>query len=191
MEWTEEIVKEATMTPLSLKDLSTLNLSRTRRVKKETKATKKKVPKPPKVEIQPPAPSSSSTTPQATTPLEQTPTSPANQPYSPPVLSPKNSIFSKLVAPSTKDPTSAQSSSLPAAPSRFTKVTDWKTMQSFQYELHLKQESFLEKREARHYELFEEMKWVRDERELARTDQNRVTLERHVVGTCELEFNVS
>nr|GMC69094.1 hypothetical protein Iba_chr03aCG3460 [Ipomoea batatas] len=130
MEWTEEIMKKAAKTPLSLKDLSTLNICRTRRVKKEARATKKKIPKLPKVEMEPPPPSSSSTTPQPNTPLE----------------------------PSEKDPTLAQSSSLPVAPSRFTKVTDWKTMQSFQYELHLEHETFLEQREARHYELLEEMR---------------------------------
>nr|GMC71715.1 hypothetical protein Iba_chr03bCG5150 [Ipomoea batatas] len=125
----KEIMKKAAKTPLSLKDLSTLNICRTRRVKKEARATKKKIPKLPKVEMEPPPPSSSSTTPQPNTPLE----------------------------PSEKDPTLAQSSSLPVAPSRFTKVTDWKTMQSFQYELHLEHETFLEQREARHYELLEEM----------------------------------
>nr|GMD45625.1 hypothetical protein Iba_chr10dCG11880 [Ipomoea batatas] len=158
MEWTEEIMKKAAMTPLSLKDLSTLNIGRTRSVKKRAKAAKKKMPKLSKVEMEPPPPPSSSTTPQPTTPIEQTPASPANQPYSPPILSPNNSIFSESAAPSAKDQTPAQSSSLPAAPSCFTKVTDWKTMQSFQYELHLEQETFLEQRDTRHYELLEEMR---------------------------------
>nr|GMC97868.1 hypothetical protein Iba_chr05dCG11130 [Ipomoea batatas] len=166
MECTEEIMKAA-MTPLSLKDLSTLNIGQTRRVKKEARATKKKIPKLPKVKMEPPPTSLSSTTPQPNTPREQTHTSAENQHYSPPVLSPSNSIFNESVAPSAKDPTPAQSSSLSAAPSRFTKVTDWKTMQSFQYELHLEQETFLEQREARHYELLEEMsmqiKFLREE----------------------------
>nr|GMD83491.1 hypothetical protein Iba_chr14aCG5620 [Ipomoea batatas] len=157
MEWTEEIMKKAAMTSLSLKDLSTLNIGQTRRVKKEARATKNKIPKLPKVEMEPPPPSSSSTTPQPNTPREQTHTSSANQHYSPPVLSSSNSIFNESVAPSAKNPTPAQSSSLPAAPSRFTKVTDWKTMQNFQYELHLEHETFLEQREARHYEILEEM----------------------------------
>nr|GLL21685.1 hypothetical protein Itr_chr03CG06520 [Ipomoea trifida] len=86
-------MKKAAKTPLSLKDLSTLNICRTRRVKKEARATKKKLPKLPKVEMEPPPPSSSSTTPQPNTPREQTHTSSANQHYSLPVLSPSNSIF--------------------------------------------------------------------------------------------------
>nr|GMD81259.1 uncharacterized protein LOC109187013 [Ipomoea batatas] len=137
MEWTKKIVKEAAMTPLSLEDLSTMNLSHTRRIRNEAKATKKKMTKSRNVAAQPSAPSSSSATPQPTTPLRQTQVSLENQPYSPLILSPNDSIFSESVAPSAKDPTPTQSSSLPVAPSRFTKVTNWKSMQGFQYELHL------------------------------------------------------
>nr|GMD47120.1 agamous-like MADS-box protein AGL80 [Ipomoea batatas] len=90
-----------------------MNLSHTRRNRNEAKETKKKVSKSRNVAAQPPAPSSSSATPQPTTPRGQTQVSPANQPYSPPILSPNDSIFSESVAPSAKDPTPAQSSSLP------------------------------------------------------------------------------
>nr|GMD98939.1 hypothetical protein Iba_chr15dCG7590 [Ipomoea batatas] len=94
-EWTEYSLPEATMTPLSLEDLSTMNLD--------------------------------------------------------------DSIFSESVASSAKDPTPALSSSLPMAPQRFVKVIDWKSMQAFQYQLHLEHERLLEERDARHYELLEEV----------------------------------
>nr|GMC73346.1 hypothetical protein Iba_chr03cCG0630 [Ipomoea batatas] len=124
--------------------------------------------KPKEGEAQPPATS------QPTSPRGQTQVSPANQPYSPPILSPNNSIFSESVAPSAKDPTPAQSSSLPAAPQRFTKVTDWKSMQGFQYELHLEQERLLEESDALHYELLEEMSMQIDflRKELVRRGPN-------------------
>nr|GMC91986.1 hypothetical protein Iba_chr05aCG6770 [Ipomoea batatas] len=53
--------------------------------------------------------------------------SPSTQPHSPPILSPNDSIFSESAAPSTNDP-APSSSSLPATPERFVKVTDWNSM---------------------------------------------------------------
>nr|GMD76442.1 hypothetical protein Iba_chr13bCG10410 [Ipomoea batatas] len=107
MEWTEEIMKGAAMTPLSLKDLSTLNISQTRRMRKRAREIKRKLPKLPKVEVEPPPPSSSLTTPQPNTPRKRIHTSSENQHDSPPVLSPSNSIFNDSVAPSAKSPTPA------------------------------------------------------------------------------------
>nr|GMD76317.1 Retrovirus-related Pol polyprotein from transposon TNT 1-94 [Ipomoea batatas] len=74
-----------------------------------------------------------------------------------PILSPSNSIFNDSVAPLSKSPTPIPSSSLPAAPVRFTKVTNWETMQKFQYELHLEHENLLEQRDASHYELIQDL----------------------------------
>nr|GME16405.1 hypothetical protein Iba_scaffold17528.3CG0070 [Ipomoea batatas] len=143
------------MTPLSIKDLSKLNIGRTRRMRKRARETKKKLPKLPKVEVELPPPPSSSTSPQPHTPRKRIHTSSEDPHDSPPVLSPSNSIFNDSVAPSSKSPTPIPSSSLPAAPARFTKVTNWKTMQRFQYELHMEQEALLEQRDTRHYELIE------------------------------------
>nr|GMC51040.1 Pleiotropic drug resistance protein 2 [Ipomoea batatas] len=135
LEWTENFVPGAVMTPLSIEDLSTMNLGHTCKNRKEARATKKNVTRSRNPAVRPPAPSSSSATSQPTTSHGHTQSSPSNQPYSPPILSPNNSIFFKSVAPSAKDPTPAQSSSLHAVPQRFTKVTNWKAMKTFQYEL--------------------------------------------------------
>nr|GMD28274.1 hypothetical protein Iba_chr08eCG5800 [Ipomoea batatas] len=125
-----------------------LNIGRTRRMKKRARATKKKLPMLPKVEVDLPPPPSSSTSPQPHTLGKQIHTSSEKPHNSPPVLSPSNSIFNESMARSSKSP-------LPTAPARFTKVTNWKTMQRFQYELHMEQESLMEQRDARHYELIE------------------------------------
>nr|GLL35972.1 hypothetical protein Itr_chr09CG17310 [Ipomoea trifida] len=148
-------MKSAAMTPLSITDLSKLNIGRTRRMRKRTRATKKKLPKIPKVEVEPPPPPSSSTSPQPHAPRKRIHKSSDNQPNSSLVLSPSNSVFNDSVARSSKSPTPTPSSSLPAAPARFTKVTNWKRMQRFQYELHMEQEALLEQRDSRHYELIE------------------------------------
>nr|GMC46431.1 hypothetical protein Iba_chr01aCG2120 [Ipomoea batatas]GMC56520.1 hypothetical protein Iba_chr01fCG7880 [Ipomoea batatas] len=148
LEWTENFVPGAVMTPLSIEDLSTMNLGHTCKNRKEARATKKNVTRSRNPAVRPPAPSSSSATSQPTTSHGHTQSSPSNQPYSTPILSPNNSIFSKSVAPSAKDPTPAQSSSLHAVPQRFTKVTDWKAMKTFQYELYLEQERLLEELDA-------------------------------------------
>nr|GMD47249.1 ORF I polyprotein [Ipomoea batatas] len=44
-----------------------------------------------------------------------------------------------------------------SSPTRFTKVTNWETMQRFQYELHMEHEELLEQRDARHYELIQDL----------------------------------
>nr|GLL39848.1 hypothetical protein Itr_chr11CG17440 [Ipomoea trifida] len=136
-------------------DLSKLNIGRTLGMRKRTRATKKKLPKMPKVEVKPPPLPSSLTSPQPNTPRKQIHTSSEDQRNSSPTLSPNNSIFNDSVAPSSKTPTPIQSSSPPTAPARFTKVTNWETMQRFQYELHMEHEALLKQRDARHYELIE------------------------------------
>nr|GME12484.1 hypothetical protein Iba_scaffold13807CG0010 [Ipomoea batatas] len=143
------------MTPLSMTDLSKLNIGRTLRLRRRTRTTKKKLPKIPKVEVEPPPPPSSSPSPQPNTPGNQIHTSSEDQRISPPTLSPSNSIFNDSVAPAPKSPTPIPSSSSPAALARFTKVTNWVTMQRFQYELHMEHEALLEQRDARHYKLIE------------------------------------
>nr|GLL19680.1 hypothetical protein Itr_chr02CG11710 [Ipomoea trifida] len=148
-------MRSAAMTPLSMTDLSKLNNGRTLRLRRRTRATKKKLPKIPKVEVEPPPPPSSLTSPQPNTPGNQIHTSSEDQRNSLPTLSSSNSIFNDSVAPSSKSPIPIPSSSSPAAPARFTKVTNWETMQRFRYELHMEHEALLEQRDARHYELIE------------------------------------
>nr|GMC90700.1 hypothetical protein Iba_chr04fCG10630 [Ipomoea batatas] len=82
------------------------------------------------IKIQPPAPSPSSSS-QPASSHRQILSSPSAQPHSPPILSLDDSIFSKSAAPYAKDPTPSPSSSLPAAPERFVKVTNWKSKQAF------------------------------------------------------------
>nr|GLL24966.1 hypothetical protein Itr_chr04CG14510 [Ipomoea trifida] len=148
------------MTPLSLEDLSAMNLGRTRKTRKEARAAKRDVATsrtpPTCLQIQPPAPSPSSSS-QPASSHRQILSSPSAQPHSPPILSPDDSIFSESAAPYAKDPTPSPSSSLSAAPERFVKVTDWKSMQAFQYQLHLEHEQQLQEREARNLELLEEV----------------------------------
>nr|GLL27434.1 hypothetical protein Itr_chr05CG15580 [Ipomoea trifida] len=138
-------------------DLSKLNIGRTLQMRRGTRETKKKLPTKPKVEVESPPPPSSSTSPRPHTPRRQTITLSKDPCDSSPILSPSNSIFNDSVAPLSKSPTPIPSSSLPAAPARFTKVTNWETMQKFQYELYMEHENLLEQRDARHYELIQDL----------------------------------
>nr|GMD78337.1 YSIRK-type signal peptide-containing protein [Ipomoea batatas] len=66
--------------------------------------------------------------------------------------------FSEPPKPNTPNDSNAiPSPSSPAAPARFTKVTNWETMQRFNYELHMEHENLLEQRDARHYELIQDL----------------------------------
>nr|GMC91199.1 hypothetical protein Iba_chr04fCG15120 [Ipomoea batatas] len=107
--------------------MSTINLGRTRKTRKEVNAARRATVTSRNPPTQLPAPSSSSSS-QPTSSHQHTPSSPATQPQSPLIISPSNSIFSQSAAPSAKYHTPAQSSSLPAAPERFIKVTDWKSI---------------------------------------------------------------
>nr|GMD04020.1 hypothetical protein Iba_chr06aCG14450 [Ipomoea batatas] len=121
------------MTPLSMMDLSELNIGRTLRMRKRTRATKKRQPKTTKERVNPPTPPSSSESPQQNTPREQihTPSDDPIRHHSSPTLSSNISISND--APPSNSPTPIPSPSSPAAPARFTKVTDWESMQRFQY----------------------------------------------------------
>nr|GLL42138.1 hypothetical protein Itr_chr12CG17930 [Ipomoea trifida] len=117
-------MKSAAMTPLSMTDLSELNIGRSLRMRKRTRATKERSSKKPKEKVNSPLPPSSSESPRPNMP---------------------------------NDPNAIPSPSSPATPARFTKVTDWETMQRFQYELHTEHEALLEQRDARHYELIQDL----------------------------------
>nr|GME07968.1 hypothetical protein Iba_scaffold7104CG0040 [Ipomoea batatas] len=155
MEGASKIMKSAAMTPLSVTDLSELKICRNLRMRTGTKATKKRLPKKPKERVNPSPLPSSSESPQPNTPREQSHTPSDNQHYSSPTLSLNISISND--APPSDSPTTIPSPSSPAAPTRFTKVTNWETMQRFQYELHTEHEALLEQRDARHYELIQDL----------------------------------
>nr|GMD79761.1 hypothetical protein Iba_chr13dCG7080 [Ipomoea batatas] len=93
--------------------------------------------------------------PNPSTPREQTHTPSDNQHHSSPTLSQNISISND--APPSDNPNVIPSPSSPAAPARFTKVTNWETMQRFQYELHMEYENLLGQRDARHYELIQDL----------------------------------
>nr|GLL16708.1 hypothetical protein Itr_chr01CG04310 [Ipomoea trifida] len=107
-------MKSAAMTPLSMMDLSELNIGRTLRMRKRTRATKKRLPKTLKEGVNPPPPPSSSESPQPNTPREQIHTSSDEQRHSLPTLSLNISISNE--APPSKSPTPIPSPSSPAAP---------------------------------------------------------------------------
>nr|GMC62951.1 hypothetical protein Iba_chr02cCG8700 [Ipomoea batatas] len=143
------------MTPLSMMDLSELKIGRNLRMRTGTRATKKRLPKKPKKRVDPSPPFLFSESPKPNTPREQTHTPSDNQHHSSPTLSLNISISND--APPSDDPNAIPSPSSPAAPARFTKVTNWETMQRFQYELHMEHENLLEQRDARHYELIQDL----------------------------------
>nr|GMD14581.1 hypothetical protein Iba_chr07bCG7790 [Ipomoea batatas] len=155
MEETSKVLKSAAMTPLSMTDLSELKIGRNLRMMTGIRATKKKLPKKPKerVNLSPPTPSSES--PEPNTPREQIPFPSENQHHSSPTLSLNISISND--APPSENQTLIPPHSSPAAPARFTKVTNWETIQRFQYELHTEHEDLLEQRDARHYELIQDL----------------------------------
>nr|GMD82288.1 uncharacterized protein LOC109160869 [Ipomoea batatas] len=155
MEETNKVLGSAAMTPLSMTDLSELKIGRNLRMRTGTRVTKKKLPKKPKKRVDPSPPFQFSESPKPNTPEEQTHTPSDNQHHSSPTLSLNISISND--APPSDDPNAIPSPSSPAAPVRFTKVTNWETMQRFQYELHMEHENLLEKRDARHYELIQDL----------------------------------
>nr|GLL33470.1 hypothetical protein Itr_chr08CG11860 [Ipomoea trifida] len=143
------------MTPLSMTDLFELKIGRNLRMRTGTRATKKRLPKKPKKRVDPSPPFQFSKSPKPNTPREQTHTPSDNQHHSSPTLSPNISISND--APPLDDPNAIPLPSSPAAPTRITKVTNWETMQRFQYELHTEHEALLEQRDAHHYELIQDL----------------------------------
>nr|GLL27447.1 hypothetical protein Itr_chr05CG15720 [Ipomoea trifida] len=83
-----------------------MNLGRMCKTRKEERAAKRDANRSKDPPVRPPGPSSSTTS-QPATSHGHIQSSPSNQPYSRPILSPNNSIFSESVAPSAKDPTPA------------------------------------------------------------------------------------
>nr|GME05844.1 hypothetical protein Iba_scaffold3501CG0010 [Ipomoea batatas]GME18007.1 hypothetical protein Iba_scaffold19773CG0020 [Ipomoea batatas] len=143
------------MTPLSMTDLSELKIGRNLRMRTGTRATKKRLPKKPKKRVDPSPPFPSSESPEPNTAREQTHTPSDNHHHFSPTLSLNISISND--APPSENQTPIPPHSSPAAPARFTKVTNWETMQRFQYELHMEHEDLLEQRDARHYELIQDL----------------------------------
>nr|GLL27279.1 hypothetical protein Itr_chr05CG13350 [Ipomoea trifida] len=155
MEETNKVLGSAAMTPLSMTNLSELKIGRNLRMRTGARAIKKRLPKKPnkRVNPSPPFPFSEPLIP--STPREPTPTPSDNQHLSSPTLSLNISISND--APPPDNPNAIPSPSSPAAPARFTKVTNWETMQRFQYELHMEPENLLEQRDARYYELIQDL----------------------------------
>nr|GME07447.1 hypothetical protein Iba_scaffold5979CG0020 [Ipomoea batatas] len=143
------------MTPLSMTDLSELKIGRNLRMKTGTRATKKRLPKKPKERVDPSPPFPSLESPKPNTPREQTHTPSDNQHHSSPTLSLNISISND--APPSENQIPIPPPSSPAAPTHFTKVTNWETIQRFQYELHTEYEALLEQGDANHYELIQDL----------------------------------
>nr|GMD42402.1 hypothetical protein Iba_chr10bCG8980 [Ipomoea batatas] len=100
-------------------------------------------------------PSSLSTSPPALS-RHQTTSSSSTAPSSPQVLSPNALIFSTSVVPSPNNSAPSSSSALPVVPTHFIKVTDWKSMQIFQYKLHLEHLKKIQEMEDKHIEFIDE-----------------------------------
>nr|GME18158.1 hypothetical protein Iba_scaffold20062CG0010 [Ipomoea batatas] len=107
-------------------------------------------------------PSSLSTSPPAP-PCHQTTSSSSTAPSSPPVLSPNALIFSTSVVSSPNNLAPSLSSALPVVPAHFIKVTDWKSMQIFQYQLHLEHLKKIQEMEDKHIEFIDEQSMKLDQ----------------------------
>nr|GMD14452.1 hypothetical protein Iba_chr07bCG6540 [Ipomoea batatas] len=118
------------MTPLSMTDLSELKIGRNLRMRTGAKAIKRRLPKKPKKRVDPSPPFPFLEPPKPSTPREQTPTPSDSQHLPSPTLSLNISISND--APPSDNPNAIPSPSSPAAPARFTKVTNWESMQRFQ-----------------------------------------------------------
>nr|GME05172.1 hypothetical protein Iba_scaffold2661CG0010 [Ipomoea batatas] len=155
MEETNKVLGSAAMTLLSMMDLSELKIGRNLRMRTGAKAIKRRLPKKPEKRVDSSPPFPFSEPPKPSTPREQTPTPSDSQHLSSPTLSLNISISND--APPPDNPNAIPSPSSPAVPARFTKVTNWESMQRFQYELHMEQENLLEQRDAKHYELIQDL----------------------------------
>nr|GMD16134.1 hypothetical protein Iba_chr07cCG6470 [Ipomoea batatas] len=147
MEESNKVLGSAAMTPLSMTNLSELKIGRNLRMRTGAKAIKRRLPKKPKKRVDPSHPFPFLEPPKPSTPRKQTPTPSDSQHLSSPTLSLNISISND--APPSDNPNAIPSPSSPAAPACFTKVTNWESMQRFQYELHMEHENLLEQRDLR------------------------------------------